>query len=730
VDPWLVVETGFEPKKQRVAESIFALANEFMCVRGYFEEGYSGDHLQGCYFNQLYDFMDYRYPNTFRGFRTEGGAMPNAVDWLYTRITLDGEQLDLAKVKFSNFYRVTDMRTAMLRREFIWETASGKKVKLTFERFVNADQTALGCQRITFGPLNFSGSVNIVSGLDFNTIYEIAGGFDHTKEGAANKGSGVDLNFWTLEKTEQIGKFCAIQARTRRTNTSLFSSFRLDSAQKLETKPVKNEAAKFIGVEFSLTLTEGESASFDKLAVNYWQKDGGAEKVWTDGLALARKLSTVTYDAALDAHKQFWSDAWSKMDVEIVGDELMQQGIRYALFIVFMDYHGESERKNVLCKLGGEVYQAERAGVKGARFPFGTVSGKDDTGCWQHCDLEIHQNGAVFYAIWHYVKLTGDKDFLYREGIEMLLQMSRCMASWGGWSPRTGEFGFYGVMGPDEFHMMVNNNTYTNVLGKKLFEYTVEVLAEMRKNAPALYKKITVKLKLQPGEPKDWALMAEKMRVLQDKKTGLYEQHDGYFDMPHIDIKKLPLSLIPIYKNWPYIKIFRYDMLKQPDLLNLLYFFSREYTLKEKRANYEFYEARTIHESSMSPALHSVLAAEIGKLEDTYAFLAYASRLDLDNYNRNTEQGLHSTASSGVWAGVVAGFGGLRTDTEMLSFVPQIPKKWKSYRFRLFYRGSRIEVAIDKKEAIFKTVSGPEVKVTVYGKTLIVDAEGETVKLK
>jgi len=132
----------------------------------------------------------------------------------------------------------------------------------------------------------------------------------------------------------------------------------------------------------------------------------------------------------------------------------------------------------------------------------------------------------------------------------------------------------------------------------------------------------------------------------------------------------------------------------------------------------------------MSPALHSVLAAEIGKLEDTYAFLAYASRLDLDNYNRNTEQGLHSTASSGVWAGVVAGFGGLRTDTEMLSFVPQIPKKWKSYRFRLFYRGSRIEVAIDKKEAIFKTVSGPEVKVTVYGKTLIVDAEGETVKLK
>ncbi len=336
----------------------------------------------------------------------------------------------------------------------------------------------------------------------------------------------------------------------------------------------------------------------------------------------------------------------------------------------------------------------------------------------------------MFYAIWHYARLTGDKEFLYREGIEMLLQMSRCMASWGGWSPRTGEFGFYGVMGPDEFHMMVNNNTYTNVLGKKLFEYTVEVLAEMKQQAPDLYRRVVAKVKLEPNEPKDWALMAKKMRVLKDKKTGLYEQHDGYFDMPHIDIKKLPLSLIPIYKNWPYIKIFRYDMLKQPDLLNLLYFFSREYTLKEKKANYEFYEARTIHESSMSPALHSVLAAELGKLDDAYAFLAYASRLDLDNYNRNTEQGLHSTASSGVWAGVVSGFGGLRTDTDKLGFAPRIPKKWQSYRFRLFYRGTRIEVAIDKKNAAFKAVSGPAVRVTVYGKDLTVDAEGVTVKLK
>ena len=770
VDPWLIVETGFDPKRQRISESIFAVANEYVCVRGYFDEGYSGDHLQGCYFNQLYDFIDYRYPNTFRGFRTEGGAMPNAVDWLYTRIALDGEQLDLAKVQFSRFKRVTDMRSAIMQREFVWKTTGGKQLQLTFERFTNASDVRMGCQRITFKPLNFSGEVKIVSGLDFNTIYEIAGGFDHTKEGAADKDAGVNLNFWTVENCGFKDGIGAIQARTRRTNTHLFSSFRIDSAQKFPMEPLRNEADKLIGYSFSLALTRGETSSFDKIAVNHWEKDADAETVWSTGLSHAHRLATTGYDEARAAHLRFWQSAWDKMDIEIVGDPEMQQGIRYAMFIVFMNYHGGDEHKNVLCKLAGEVYQgwnfwdteiycqrmylfldpeitrkllmyryhflpeameeAARAGVKGARFPFGTVSGKDDTGCWQHCDLEIHQNGAVFYAIWHYVKITGDIVFLYHEGIEMLLQMSRCMASWGGWSPRTGEFGFYGVMGPDEFHMMVNNNCYTNVLGKKLFEYTVEVLAKMKENVPSLYKKLKAKVKLDPKEPKEWARMARKMRILKDENTGIYEQHDGYFDLPHLDISKLPQSLIPVYKNWPYIKIFRYDMLKQPDLLNLLYFFSREYTTQEKKANYDFYEARTIHESSMSPALHGILAAEIGKLEDAYAFLAYASRLDLDNYNRNTEQGLHSTASSGVWAGVVSGFGGLRTDTERPSFAPQIPKKWESYRFRLHYRGTTIEVSVDKASATFRAICGPSVAVDIYGNQETVTAKGITVKVQ
>jgi maltose phosphorylase len=313
---------------------------------------------------------------------------------------------------------------------------------------------------------------------------------------------------------------------------------------------------------------------------------------------------------------------------------------------------------------------------RGARYPFATISGYEDSGTWQHVDLEHHISGAVGYAIWQYDKITQDKDFLYREGIEMLLEISRFYASAGDYSPLNGDFGLYGVMGPDEFHMMVNHNFYTNYLAKKVFLFTLDVLEEMRIKAPDLYHAAVQKVALDPAEPKAWKDMAQKMRIHQDPETKIFEQHAGYFDLPHVEIADIPITDIPIYKNWAYIRIFRKNMIKQPDVLNHMFFFSEDFTLEEKKANYEFYEARTIHESSLSPSLHSILALELGKSEQGYAFFKYAARLDLDNYNRNTEQGLHATSAAGVWANLVCGYGGMRSDGSELSFFPRIAQVW------------------------------------------------------
>jgi maltose phosphorylase len=375
-------------------------------------------------------------------------------------------------------------------------------------------------------------------------------------------------------------------------------------------------------------------------------------------------------------------------------------------------------------RLEQAMERARQLDCEGARFPFATITGTEDSGTWQHVDLEIHSDLAVAYAIWHHDVIMRDKEFLYHEGIEMLLQICRFLASAGGWSPSKGDFGFYGVMGPDEFHMMVNHNCYTNVMAKKAFEFTLAVLDEMQTEAQGLYVQAVTKTDLRPDEPARWAHMADKMRIPRDEQTGVFEQHAGYFDLPHVDLKHFPPDQIPIYKNWAYIKIFRYDMVKQPDVLNLMYFYSQDYSPDEKLANYEFYEARTIHESSLSPSLHSILAVELGKLEDAYTFFSYGARMDLDNYNRNTDQGLHVTSAAGVWASMVFGYGGMRTDSDVLILQPTLPTQWRSYRFRVRYQGALLEVRVDADKVHVGVVDGTPVKVRVYGDDYLVDAAG------
>jgi maltose phosphorylase len=764
-DTWTIVENGFDPAYQRVSESVFSLANEFMGVRGYFEEGYSGDHLLGSYFNHLYEIMDIRHDQVFKGFITQGAAMLNAVDWLYTRLWLDGEQLDLSQSKFSGFSRKLDMRQGILTREFIWETAGGKRLKLIFLRFADMQSTHIGCQRIILEPLNFSGTVQLRCGLDFNTHYEIGAGWDQTGNGGVQQ-SGQIINFWKCEHKAEVGDAWAIQAQTARSGHQLFSSFRLHSEQDLSPTLVQEE--KFIGVDFSLAVQQGIASMVDKVVVNDWQKTPDVDAVWTRGLELTRQYAAVTFDIALAEHAAFWEKVWNVFDIEIDGDPDVLQGLRFSDFQTYQSYHGENADLNALCKgLTGEVYfgwvfwdseiyshrllmfidppaaknlllyryhrlpqaleRAKQLDCEGARFPFATITGTEDSGTWQHVDLEIHADMAIAYAIWHQDKICPDKPFLYHEGIEMLLQICRFMASAGGWSPLHGDFGFYGVMGPDEFHMMVNHNCYTNVMGKKTFEFTLGVLAEMQREVPDLYKQAIAKVELKPQEPERWKEMAAKMRIPKDERTGVYEQHAGYFDLPHVDLQHFPVEQIPIYKNWAYIKIFRHNMVKQPDVLNLMYFYSQDYSLDEKRANYEFYEARTIHESSLSPSLHAILAAELGKLEDAYTFFSYGARMDLDNYNRNTDQGLHVTSAAGVWASMIFGFGGMRTDGDVLIFRPTLPAQWKSYRFRVSYQGARIEVQVNREKVEFRVISGPSVTVKVYGENHTLDARGITV---
>ncbi|MFE4711129.1 MULTISPECIES: glycoside hydrolase family 65 protein [unclassified Paenibacillus] len=751
VDPWAIIEEGFDTERNRVSESIFSLGNEYMGVRGYAEEGYSGDSLIGSYFNGLNEQLD--IGNHYKGIIRSLRYMVNSVDWLHTRIAVDGEQLDLAKSKISDYVRKLDFRTGTYRREFVWHLENGKSLKLVFTRLVSMTMSHLGLQQVAFEPLNFSGSVDIIAGLDFNIIHEERG-----------------VSMWNPVRSGEQDGISAILASTINTGNKLFSSFTLKASQPLETARVERE--KFIGQSFSLELTQGETAHFTKFAINCADSTSArsAEELWSEGLGLAVASSSLEEKAVLAEQEAYWNGIWETSDISIEGDPENQQGIRFCIFQLYQTYHGDHPGFNIGAKgLTGEVYRglafwdtesyclpfymfnnpkaaksllefryrtlpeamqrAKDVDCEGACYPIATIDGTESCDLWQHSNLQLHVGTAVSFGIWHYVKNTGDKEFLFSKGVEMLIQISRFYATRGQWGQRTGEYGYFGVMGPDEFQLMVNNNCYINLMAKKSFEFALEAIQEMKEKAPSEFAELSAKVELREEELGDWSNKAEKMKIPVDKETGVYEEHDGFFDMPHIDIHSIPVTEFPLYSNWSYDRLYRYDMIKQPDVLMFMFLYSEQFTKEEKLANYEYYESRCIHESSLSPSIHSILASEIGKHEEAYNFFEFATRLDLDNYNRNTREGLHTTSIAAAWMNIVYGFGGMRSDGERLSFQPSLPERWTSYSFQVMYEGVLLKIVVSKDNVSLKAISGGSTEIIVYGQRIKVDASGTVLPL-
>lgn len=751
VDPWAIIEEGFDPERNRISESIFSLGNEYMGVRGYAEEGYSGDSLQGSYFNGLNEQLD--IGNHYKGIIRSLRYMVNAVDWLYTRITVNGEQLDLAKSKISDYVRKLDLRSGTYRRELIWHLDDGKILKVVFTRLVSMTMSHLGLQRVEFEPLNFSGSVDICAGLDFSIIHEERGEC-----------------MWSSLRSGEQGSTTAIMARTVNTANKLFSSFSLQSSQPLQLTRVEHE--KFIGQSFTMDLAQGKATHFTKLVINYSDSESAhtAEELWSKGLALAESASQLSDTQIFADQTAYWNGIWETSDIRIEGDPENQQGIRFCIFQLYQTYHGDHPGFNIGAKgLTGEVYRglafwdtesyclpfymfnnpkaarslldfryktlpqamqrAKDVDCDGACYPIATIDGTESCDLWQHSNLQLHVGTAISYGIWHYVKNTGDKEFLHSKGAEMLIQISRFYATRGQWGQQSGKYGYFGVMGPDEFQLMVNNNCYINLMAQKSFEYTLDTLSEMKKQAPEAFALVAEKTGLRDEELTDWKNKADNMKIPVDEVTGVFEEHDGFFDMPHIDIHSIPVTEFPLYSNWSYDRLYRYDMIKQPDVLMFMFLYNGQFSKEAKLANYEYYESRCIHESSLSPSIHSILASEIGKPEEAYSFFEFATRLDLDNYNRNTREGLHTTSIAAAWMNIVYGFGGMRSDGDRLSFQPSLPERWNEYSFQVMYEGVLLRILVNKTSVTLTAINGGSTDIIVYGQSITVDASGTTLPL-
>ncbi len=743
VDPWKIIEEGFDPAYSRVSESVFSLGNESMGARGFFDEGGSVDSLRGCYNNGVYD-MQY-VGRSYRGIVDKTHFMIPSTDWLLTEITLDGEALDLGKSAFRDFRRELDLRAGTLTRSFVWETGSGKKLRITFLRFLDMVHRERAYQRISLEAMNFSGDVQLASGLSFQVVHE-----------------GRRTCFWKESRQEILDNRLSLQSGTIGSRQEVFVGAIVD----LPGPESRMPDGRTVRLDATLSLTQGQVQHVDKRVVVLFDGSQG-EELWAKGWAALEDAAKVSLDRALEEQKAYWSEYWNVSDIQIeaAGDDpdsiaavsAEQQGVRFCSFQLAQTYNGGSMRHNIGAKgLTGEAYNGhafwdteacclpfylftnpaaakdlllfryntlpmalERAKMldcRGACYPIATLNGDEACTLWQHASLQIQPSTAVAYGIWHYVHLTDDRDFLWTYGAEILLQIARFLESRVGKGSQTGKYGFYGVMGPDEFHMMVDNNAYTNYMGLRTLRYAAQVLRDMKARQPAAYASLVEKACFHEEELARWQEIADNM-YLPQMESGLFEQHDGYFNLPHTDINAIPISQFPLYDHWSYDRIYRTDMIKQPDVLMMLYLYNSSFSGEVKRVNYDFYQPRTIHESSLSPAIHSILAAELGEMEQAVNFFGYATRLDLDNYNRNTREGLHTTSIAMAWANIVYGFAGLRSDGDVLRFAPHLPDRWKKLSFSIVYRGSILRICMEASETSFRLLEGNPVSLEIYGKT-------------
>lgn len=727
VDPWKIIEDGFHPDRSEVSESLFSLANEHQGVRGFFDEGYSGKSLIGAYLNGIYEER-FTEGMSYKGISNRLTFMVNTVNWLYTRLEVDGETLDLAKSKFSDFRRELDFRSGEVQRTFVWETGTGKKLRVTFSRLLDMETKELACQQIRLQALNFSGKATITLGLDFSPLHRMYG-----------------ENYWNTPRIEGG----AILGVSKYIGQRLFAGMVVDA--KGPQTPIEGE--KFTGTRLEVDLVNGQETVIGKSVILHSDRNPQQplDEAWAHGKAQLQ-TSPKKYDDVLEQNRAYWSSFWAKSDITIDGDAETQQGIRFCIFQMQQTYRGVIDGANIGAKgLSGEAYngnafwdtetyclpfylfsnpaaakalidfryktmpqalaRAKDLDCAGACYPVATIDGTESCTLWQHASLQFQPTTAVAFAIWHYVHVTGDTAFLQAEGAEMLVQICRFLASRGQWSAK-GKFGYYAVMGPDEFQMMVNNNAYTNYMAKRTFEFALDVLADDPHKLAST------------AEMSEWRKMAAEMFIPYDAETGLYEQHEGFFNLPHIDIHAIPVEDFPLYHHWSYDRIYRNDMIKQPDVLMFMFLYNQSFTLAEKQANYDYYEPRCIHESSLSPSVHSIFASELGRHQEAFDFFRFATRIDLDNYNRNTGEGIHTTSIAAAWMNIVYGFGGMRSDGELLSFDPSIPAHWNAYSFQVTYHGSVLRVEVTQAGATIRVIEGDPVTIKVSGKVQQVNPDG------
>lgn len=748
---WLISEDRYEEAENLKFETLFALSNGYLGIRGSHEEG-TRVTLPYLYINGVFDKSE--------TFMRELCALPN---WLGIRLYVEKELLSVECCEILEYSRVLDMKKAVLYKHLLLRDKKGRETLIEGRRFVSRRNVHRMGISLTITPMNYSGLMEVESLIDGTVInFYDAPRFKvkHTVM-TANEPLGDDGIYHEVKTRDNglhVGTGCRIEAY--RDGKGILKNRRFSAF---------GETA----LEFAdFAVEEGKSTELVKFVSMYTERECEKTLLKKQVAEETEAFRQQGFDQELSQHAGVYEEMWKAADIRIKGDPELDRAVRFNIFHLMSTGNEHDDRVNVGAKLlSGEEYgghafwdtelfmlpffayvfpetaknlenyryhllpaakeNAKKNGYQGAQYPWesaddGTEQCPDWTiepdGTCYRCYVAVyehHVTAAVAYGIYNYARITGDMEFLYGKGAEILTETARFWASRCQWIPEHDRYEIRQVTGPDEWHEPVDNNLYTNYLAKWNLRYVIGLLSRLSEQAPEKYRELVEKTGLTEKEVENWQQVQEKIYLPRKADSDILEQFEGYFDLEEVLIEEYDENDWPIRpKALDHMKKGETQILKQADVVMLLHLLGNEFDEKTIADNYHYYEKRTLHGSSLSPSIYSIMGLRVGDSGKAYRYLKRAALLDLLNLQKNTREGIHAANTGGVWQTVVFGFAGVSEDQEgALHLDPRLPKEWEGLEFGLTFRGRRLAIRIDGEDQGEVTrLSGEPMKVWINGR--------------
>lgn len=746
---WSIIEEGFNPDTVKASESLFSIGNGAMGQRANFEENYSGPTFQGSYIAGVY------YPDKTRvgwwknGYPEYFAKVLNAPSWIGINIRINKEKLDLFTAKeVKDFRRELNMKEGWLSRSFTATLENNVQVKVKSTRFLSLELDEIGVIKYEVTPLNSEADIVFTPYID---------------GGITNEDTNWDDQFWDVLNVRQNNHQSFLQAKTMKTDfhTCTYMESKLflnDEPIDLECKSYKTST--YASCSYEKKIQQKQTFTIHKFGGYVTDRNHDKFDLVTSSKEVLKTAINLGFDKLLDFQKKSWAHIWDMADITIDGDVKAQQGIRFNIFHLNQTYLGTDASLNIGPKgftgekYGGSTYwdteaycipfymatkdqkvartlleyrynhldkaieNAEKLGFKNgaALYPMVTMNGEECHNEWEITFEEIHRNGAIAFAIFNYYRFTNDYSYIPEKGLEVLIGIARFWYQRATYSTNKNKYMILGVTGPNEYENNINNNWYTNYIAKWCIDYAIENIQKVKTEFYQDHVRVMSKVELKESEIERWKEVADNMYFPFSQEHQVFLQQDGFLDKDLVTVEDLDKSQRPINQYWSWDRILRSPYIKQADTLQGFYFFEDHFSTEDLERHFDFYEPLTVHESSLSPCVHSVQASKLGRMDQAYTFYLRTSRLDLDDYNHEVHEGLHITSMAGTWMSIVEGFGGMRVKEGKLSFEPRIPKQWKGYSFKINFRNQILKVNVNQDETNLELDNGDELTIFVNGK--------------